>query len=212
MIANNIAKIKSRIESVPHKQNVEIIAVSKTCSYLDIAQATTAGQKHFAENYLQEAIEKINNLKNKKIIWHFIGPIQSNKTTKIAQNFNWVHSVDRVKIAKRLNAQRPQSLDKLNLLLQINIDREETKSGFLLEDVDLALKEIEKLENIVIRGFMCIPNKKNSVNSFNKMSKLLNKYKKMDTLSMGMSQDLELAVKNGATFIRIGTDIFGKRK
>lgn len=211
MISQNIKKIKTRISSVEHNQNVQIVAVSKTRSPLDIQSAFAAGQKHFGENYLQEALTKINYLKNKDIVWHFIGPIQSNKTAKIAKHFHWVHSVDRIKIAKRLNDKRSEKLAPLKILLQINIDDETSKSGFRLEDVDYAYNEIKKLNNIHLRGLMCIPKKDNSDEAFAKMAKLIKNYKELDTLSMGMSKDLELAVKNGATFIRVGTDIFGKR-
>jgi len=211
MIEENLEQVKSRINSVNHDQKVQLIAVSKTRSADDIQGAVDAGQLHFGENYLQEALEKINTLQGQNLIWHFIGPIQSNKTSKIVENFNWVHSVERVKIAKRLSDQRPESLGDLNILLQVNIDQESTKSGFLLEEIEGVAPQIENLPNICLRGFMCIPSQANPAQSFSKMANLLAKYPKMDTLSMGMSQDLELAVENGATFVRIGTDIFGKR-
>jgi hypothetical protein len=211
MIEENLEQVKSRINSVNHDQKVQLIAVSKTRSADDIQGAVDAGQLHFGENYLQEALEKINTLQGQNLIWHFIGPIQSNKTSKIVENFNWVHSVERVKIAKRLSDQRPESLGDLNILLQVNIDQESTKSGFLLEEIQGVAPQIENLPNICLRGFMCIPSQANPAQSFSKMANLLAKYPKMDTLSMGMSQDLELAVENGATFVRIGTDIFGKR-
>ena len=129
MIAQNLKKVQARISAVDEKNQVTLIAVSKTKPASDLQQAINAGQKHFGENYLQEALEKIEILKAQDLIWHFIGPIQSNKTKQIAQNFDWVHSVDRLKIAKRLNDQRPKELGKLNVLLQINIDNESTKSG-----------------------------------------------------------------------------------
>jgi pyridoxal phosphate enzyme (YggS family) len=211
MISEKLAKVLSRIEAVDPNQKVQLIAVSKTRSSQEIQSAVDAGQKHFGENYLQEALEKIGVLQGQDLIWHFIGPIQSNKTSKIAENFNWVHSVDRIKIAKRLSDQRLESQGNLNILLQVNIDQEATKSGFLLEEIALVVPQIENLPNISLRGFMCIPSQANPPQSFAKMANLLVKYPKMDTLSMGMSQDLELAVQNGATFVRIGTDIFGKR-
>ena len=211
MIIESLAKVQSRIDSVSHNQSVQLIAVSKTRSADDIQLAVDAGQQHFGENYLQEALEKINILQGQGLIWHFIGPIQSNKTSKIAEHFDWVHSVERLKIAKRLSDQRLESLADLNILLQVNIDQESTKSGFLLEEIDTVVPQIENLPNISLRGFMCIPNQAHPAQSFAKMANLLAKYPAMDTLSMGMSQDLELAVENGATFVRIGTDIFGKR-
>ena len=211
MIAQNLAKIHNRINTVKHAQKVTLIAVSKTKPASDLQQAIDAGQKHFGENNLQEALEKIQALKGQDLIWHFIGPIQSNKTTKIAENFAWVHSVDRLKIAKRLNDQRPENMEKLNILLQVNIDNEPTKSGLLIDEIDEIIPHFENFRNISLRGFMCIPNPDNSAQSFAKMAQILNKYPNLDTLSMGMSSDLELAIENGATFVRIGSDIFGKR-
>ena len=211
MIAQNLAKIQNRISAVNQHQTVTLIAVSKTRNIDELHQAIDAGQRHFGENYLQEALEKVEALKAQNLIWHFIGPIQSNKTAKIAQNFDWVHSVDRVKIAKRLNQQRPQRQAKLNVLLQVNIDNQPSKSGVLLSEIDALIDEFKDFKNIVLRGFMCIPNPKNSESSFQKMAKIIAKYPNLDTLSMGMSNDLELAIENGATFVRIGTDIFGPR-
>jgi len=211
MIAESLAKVQSRIGSVSHNQSVQLIAVSKTRSADELQLAVDAGQLHFGENYLQEALEKIDTLQGQDLIWHFIGPIQSNKTSKIAEHFDWVHSVERLKIAKRLSDQRLESLGQLNILLQINIDQESTKSGFILDEIEEVVPQIENLPNISLRGFMCIPSQVNPAQSFSKMVNLLAKYPKMDTLSMGMSQDLELAVENGATFVRIGTDIFGNR-
>ena len=211
MIAQNLAKIHHRIDAVKHSQEVTLIAVSKTKPATDLQQAIDAGQRHFGENYLQEALEKIETLKGQDLIWHFIGPIQSNKTKQIAQNFDWVHSVDRLKIAKRLNDQRPENLEKLNVLLQVNIDNEPTKSGVLIDEIDALVTHFENFPNISLRGFMCIPNPNNAGQSFKKMAEILQKHPNLDTLSMGMSSDLELAIENGATFVRIGTDIFGKR-
>jgi len=211
MIAHNLDKVNARINSVSHKQSIQLIAVSKTRSAAEIQLAVDVGLQHFGENYLQEALEKIESLKGQNLVWHFIGPIQSNKTSKIAEHFDWVHSVDRVKVAKRLSEQRPNSLGKLNILLQINIDNEASKSGVLIDEIEAIIPQIENLPNICLRGFMCIPSQAHPAQSFAKMANLLAKYPKMDTLSMGMSQDLELAVENGATFVRIGTDIFGKR-
>ena len=211
MIAQNLEKIHNRINTVEHSQKVTLIAVSKTKPASDLQQAIDAGQKHFGENYLQEALEKIETLKGQDLVWHFIGPIQSNKTKSITKNFDWVHSVDRLKIAQRLNDQRPQGLENLNVLLQVNIDNEVTKSGVLVDEIDELIPHFENFKNISLRGFMCIPNPNKSEQSFKKLAKILEKYPNLDTLSMGMSSDLDLAIKNGATFVRIGTDIFGKR-
>ncbi len=211
MIAQNLAKIRRRIDGVKHSQQVTLVAVGKTKSAADLQQAIDAGQRHFGENYLQEALEKIEILKNQALVWHFIGAIQSNKTKAIAQNFDWVHSVDQLKIAQRLNHQRPLGLKKLNVLLQVNIDHEATKSGVLVEDIEALVPQFEQFQHIVLRGFMCIPHPNQAEQSFKAMSNILKKYPNLDTLSMGMSADFDLAVKNGATFVRVGTDIFGQR-
>ena len=211
MIAQNLKEVQERIHALDKNQHVTLIAVSKTKPASDLQQAIDAGQRHFGENYLQEALEKIETLKNQDLIWHFIGPIQSNKAKQISQNFDWVHSVDRLKIAKRLNDQRPKNLEKLNVLLQVNIDNEATKSGVLEGEIEDFILHFENFQNITLRGFMCIPNPNNAEQSFKKMAEILQKHPNLDTLSMGMSTDLELAIENGANFVRIGTDIFGKR-
>jgi len=211
MISDNLKQVKSRIDSVQSSQKVELIAVSKTRSTAEIQEAVDAGQVHFGENYLQESIEKINFFKGSGLIWHFIGPIQSNKTSAIADNFDWVHSVDRIKVATRLSDQRNPALGSLNVLIQVNVDREETKSGVDIENVGEIVSEIESLPNLSLRGFMTIPRPENSQNSFAEMKQLISKYPNLDSLSMGMSADLEIAIKNGANLVRVGTDIFGQR-
>ncbi len=212
MIRSNLKKVKDRIVSVSHTKQVRLVAVSKTRTVGEIQQAIGAGQRDFGENYLQEALGKIDFLRDKSLVWHFIGPIQSNKTAKISENFDWIHSLDRVKIAQRLSEQRPKKLNPLNALLQINIDSESSKSGVLLGEVADIVPQIERLPNISLRGFMCIPRPENSAQSFSEMAELISKYPKLDNLSMGMSMDLELAIERGATIVRIGTDIFGKRE
>ena len=211
MISDNLKQVKSRIDSVQSRKKVELIAVSKTRSTKEIQEAVDAGQLHFGENYLQESIEKINFFKGSGLIWHFIGPIQSNKTSAIADNFDWVHSVDRIKVATRLSDQRNPALGSLNILIQVNVDREETKSGVDIENVGEIVSEIESLPNLSLRGFMTIPRPENSQNSFAEMKQLISKYPNLDSLSMGMSADLEIAIKNGANLVRVGTDIFGQR-
>ena len=211
MISDNLKQVKSRIDSVQSRKMVELIAVSKTRSTKEIQEAVDAGQVHFGENYLQESIEKINFFKGSGLIWHFIGPIQSNKTSAIADNFDWVHSVDRIKVATRLSDQRNPALGPLNILIQVNVDREETKSGVDIENVGEIVSEIESLPNLSLRGFMTIPRPENSQNSFAEMKQLISKYPNLDSLSMGMSADLEIAIKNGANLVRVGTDIFGQR-
>ena len=211
MISDNLKQVKSRIDSVQSRKKVELIAVSKTRSTKEIQEAVDAGQVHFGENYLQESIEKINFFKGSGLIWHFIGPIQSNKTSAIADNFDWVHSVDRIKVATRLSDQRNPALGSLNILIQVNVDREETKSGVDIENVGEIVSEIESLPNLSLRGFMTIPRPENSQNSFAEMKQLISNYPNLDSLSMGMSADLEIAIKNGANLVRVGTDIFGQR-
>ena len=211
MISDNLKKVKSRIDSVQSSQHVELIAVSKTRSINEIQEAVDAGQIHFGENYLQESIDKIKHFEGNGLIWHFIGPIQSNKTTSIANHFDWVHSVDRIKIAKRLSDQRSPSLGLLNILIQVNVDKEETKSGAYIEEIDEIVSEISILPNLSLRGFMTIPKPENSESSFSEMKRLISKYPELDSLSMGMSSDLEVAIENGANLVRVGTDIFGPR-
>ncbi len=211
MISDNLKKVKSRIDSVQSSQDVELIAVSKTRSINEIQQAVDAGQIHFGENYLQESIDKIKHFEGNGLVWHFIGPIQSNKTTSIANHFDWVHSVDRIKIAKRLSDQRSPSLGLLNILIQVNVDKEETKSGVYIEEIDEIVSELSTLPNLSLRGFMTIPKLENSESSFEEMKRLISKYPELDSLSMGMSSDLEVAIENGANLVRVGTDIFGPR-
>ena len=211
MISDNLKKVKSRIDSVQSSQDVELIAVSKTRSINEIQDAVDAGQIHFGENYLQESIDKIKYFEGNGLIWHFIGPIQSNKTASIANHFDWVHSVDRIKIAKRLSDQRSPSLGLLNILIQVNVDKEETKSGVYIEEIDEIVSEISILPNLSLRGFMTIPKPENSESSFSEMKRLISKYPELDSLSMGMSSDLEVAIENGANLVRVGTDIFGPR-
>ncbi len=210
-IKKNIAHIRNEIKTVSPDKNVTLIAVSKTQAIAKLKQAISAGQKHFAENYLQEALIKINALKAYHLIWHFIGDIQANKTKEIASNFAWVQSVSRLKIAKKLNTARPKNMIKLNICLQINIDNSPTKSGILASGIDDFIFEIKKLERLKLRGFMCIPDIKNSKESFEKMAKIKKNYPALDTLSMGMSADMIMAIKAGSTMMRIGSDIFGMR-
>ena len=212
-IKENISFISEKI-----KRNATIIAVSKKKSAELIKEAFESGVENFGENYLQEAIEKISFLKHLKINWHFIGKIQSNKCKEIAKNFEWVHTVDRFKIAKLLNDNCP--LDKtINVLIQINIDKEENKSGINEEEILSLAEGISSLPNLKLKGVMVIPKNESDINlteiSFEKTIKtsmiLKNKFPHANEVSMGMSNDFELAVKKGSTMIRIGTGIFGER-
>ena len=201
------------------KGEVCLIAVSKTRSCEEIRELASYGQIHFGENYLQEAVDKIANITDKTLIWHFIGPIQKNKTRLIAENFSWVHSVDREIIATRLNDQRLDSMSPLNVCIQVNIDQENTKSGVEPDQLlDLAAT-IKRLPNLTFKGLMTIPSPQETFEaqcqSFKKITELFNLLKKhnydVDTLSMGMSNDYEAAIACGSTMVRIGTALFGPR-
>lgn len=196
-----------------------LIAVSKTKPAEAIRAVYDTGQRDFGENYVSEAVEKISALRSLDICWHFLGPLQSNKTRLVATNFDWIHSVDRTKIAKRLNEQRPDELPPLNVCLQVNIPAEPTKSGVASEAelLDLALS-ISEMDRLALRGIMAIPapasEPERQREQFNRISQLLSIPDlpiEMNELSMGMSGDMESAVAEGATMVRIGTDIFGAR-
>lgn len=196
-----------------------LIAVSKTKPAEAIRAVYDTGQRDFGENYVSEAVEKISALRSLDICWHFLGPLQSNKTRLVATNFDWIHSVDRTKIAKRLNEQRPDELPPLNVCLQVNIPAEPTKSGVASEAelLDLALS-ISEMDRLALRGIMAIPapasEPERQREQFNRIAQLLSIPDlpiEMNELSMGMSGDMESAVAEGATMVRIGTDIFGAR-
>jgi pyridoxal phosphate enzyme (YggS family) len=221
-IKDNLAKINLQILNACNKakrsiSQVTLLAVSKTKTSAMIEQAYFAGQREFGESYIQEAVEKIANLQNlSNIIWHFIGPIQSNKTRLIADNFAWVHSVDRIKIAKRLNDHRSSQDTPLNVCLQVNISGEESKSGVAVEDLKELVEFIDRCEHLTLRGLMAIPEKNASTKSFEKMQQLFVELKQehssIDTLSMGMSGDLTDAIAKGSTMVRVGSAIFGARE
>ena len=223
-IAENLLQIQQNIADYSQKYNrkldsVKLLAVSKTKPAEDIRAAYEAGQRLFGENYLQEALDKIRALSMPDIEWHFIGSIQSNKTRDIAENFAWVHSIDRLKIATRLNAQRPDNLPPLNVCLEVNISDEDSKSGFKLAELQQTVDEINLLPRLQLRGLMAIPAKADSLNEqraiFSQMRKALQllqaKHPQLDTLSMGMTNDMEAAIAEGSTIVRIGTAIFGAR-
>ena len=194
--------------------------MSKTRSAADIRKLFELGQVHFGENYLQEALDKQAQLEDLNIEWHFIGPIQSNKTRSIAEHFSWVHSVDRMKIARRLNEQRPLELPPLNICIQVNIDEEPSKSGISPSELKGFLEETLSLPNIQLRGLMSIPSPEDAASgeAHKKLKELFEDCRShypnlahWDTLSMGMSADLEPAIANGASLVRVGTDLFGAR-
>ena len=198
--------------------DVLLLAVSKTKTAQDIAQAYSAGQRHFGENYCQEALKKQQELSAYDITWHFIGPIQSNKTKAIATHFNWVHSVDSFKIAKRLSEQRPSALPPLNICLQVNISGEQSKSGVALNELPEMCVLVAALPNIKLRGVMAVPEPEENFELQRKPFKALYQAVaklgdfKLDTYSFGMSNDLNAAVAEGATIVRIGTALFGVRE
>jgi pyridoxal phosphate enzyme (YggS family) len=221
-IKDNLAKINLQIfnacqHSKRSTSQVTLLAVSKTKTSTMIEQAYISGQREFGESYIQEAVEKIASLQHlPAIIWHFIGPIQSNKTRLIADNFFWIHSVDRIKIAKRLNDHRSSQDTPLNVCLQVNISGEKRKSGVAVGDLKELAEFIGNCEHLNLRGLMAIPEKNASADSFKKMQQLFIELKKehvtIDTLSMGMSGDLSEAIDNGSTMVRVGSAIFGARE
>ena len=196
-----------------------LVAVSKTQSSEKVREAYQAGQHAFGENYLQEALNKQVELADLKIEWHFIGPIQSNKTQPIAQHFSWVHGVDRLKIAQRLSDARPLDLPPLQICLQVNISGEASKSGVAPQELLDLVQAIRALPNLTLRGLMTIPEPTDDEalqrQQFKQMRYLLNDLNKqgfmLDTLSMGMSSDYKIAIEEGATIVRIGSAIFGAR-
>lgn len=212
-----IRAAEQRFHRPPH--SVTLLAVSKTHPPEAIAEVAAAGQRHFGENYLQEALDKLEALRDLELDWHFIGPIQSNKTRKIAESFQWVHSVDRLKIAQRLSEQRPKDLPPLNICLQVNISREPTKQGLSLEEVAPAAHQVAALPRLRLRGLMAIPASSRDFDAQRQAFACLRECQEaliraglpLDTLSMGMSDDLEAAIAEGATLVRIGTAIFGPR-
>ena len=223
-IKKNLEHIHHEIDQACHQygrniNDVTLLAVSKTKPVPDRKEAFTAGQKDFGENYLQEALEKIDQLKDLPINWHFIGSIQSNKTKPIAENFDWVHTLSSLKHANRINEQRPGHLKPINACIQVNISHEDSKSGISIEEVPALAEEISKLDNINLRGLMAIPAPSTDETQQRLVFRRLAELKEnlntngipMDTLSMGMTADYPAAIAEGATIIRIGTAIFGKR-
>lgn len=223
-IAFNIAKLRELIRAAEKKYHrapgsVSLLAVSKTCPAESIRQAVAAGITDIGENYLQEALEKQDLLGDLAITWHFIGPIQSNKTRAIAAAFDWVHSIDRLKIARRLSDQRPPQLSPLNLCLQVNISGEASKSGFAPPELAAAAEQVAALPRIRLRGLMAIPqateDPQQQREAFHRLAELLGSLQSahpgLDTLSMGMSADMDAAIAEGSTLVRIGTAIFGRR-
>ncbi|MCF5355333.1 YggS family pyridoxal phosphate-dependent enzyme [Pseudomonas syringae] len=220
-IAANISTLEQRIRDAAlaaerDPASVGLLAVSKTKPASDLREAYNAGLRDFGENYLQEALGKQLELSDLPLCWHFIGPIQSNKTRAIAENFDWVHSVDRLKIAQRLSEQRPEALEPLNICIQVNVSGEASKSGCTPQALPALAAAIIALPRLRLRGLMAIPEPTDdpaaqdaSFAAVRALQEQLNLA--LDTLSMGMSHDLEAAIAQGATWVRIGTALFGAR-
>lgn len=223
-IADNLAAVQTRIDHAARAcgrdpKEIQLLAVSKMQSPQVVREAAQAGQRDFGENYLQEALDKQIAVANPALIWHFIGPIQSNKTRAIAENFAWVHSVDRLKIAQRLSAQRQTSAPPLNVCIEINVSGEASKSGVLPQAAAALAEQVAALPQLKLRGLMTIPAPTSDLQqqrqAFAQLRALFDALNqrglKLDTLSMGMSDDMEAAIAEGATIVRIGTAIFGAR-
>lgn len=223
-IAERLALVKGTLSQVCTRtqSSVELVAVSKTFPAEAVSAAALAGQSIFGENYAQEGCAKVDWFKENhpecKLVWHFIGPLQANKTRPVAERFDWVDSVDRMRIAKRLNDQRPEGLPPLNVLIEVNISGQQSKSGVMPEELQAVAREIAKLPRLKLRGLMAIPEpaeEDEAVRSpLRAMKALFDAYKDefgWDTLSMGMSADMVQAVEEGATMVRVGSAIFGAR-
>ena len=223
-ISNKIKKLNLEINEICRNfgkevNEITILAASKSQSIERIEEAFNGGIRNFGENYLQEAEPKIDSL-NKEVIWHFIGAIQTRKAKRIAEIFDWVHTVDSLKLAKKLNDSRPESQESLKVCVQLNIDEEDSKAGIKVHELETFLSEVSSLKNLDVKGLMVIPKPRNSLEEQHSIFKeikeifdsLNQKGINMDTLSMGMSSDYGPAIKEGSTIVRIGTGIFGLRK
>ena len=225
-VKKTIKEMESRYRRTPG--SVRLIAVSKTMPVDDVREANAHGQRDFGESYAQEAVEKITAFGNEEVCWHFIGPLQKNKTRLVARHFDWVHSIDRLIVAERLDAQRPASLAPLRACIQVNLDNEASKSGVALDEVGDLAHSLRGLARLKLCGLMAIPradgDMKRRRQRFAQLRERLEHLNRgdgqppsrnnlnLDTLSMGMSEDLEPAIAEGATMVRVGTAIFGKRK
>ena len=223
-IASNLQAVNQGITQIlgtahRHVNEVTLLAVSKAFPAAIIRETYRAGQTAFGESYVQEALEKIEQLHDLPLQWHFIGPIQANKTRAIAENFSWVHSVDRLKIAERLSAQRPENLPPLQVCIQVNVSGEDSKSGVMPPQLAELAQRVSRLPRLSLRGLMTIPAPTNDLADqrilFSKLREMMQELNmqgfSLDTLSMGMSHDMEAALLEGATIVRIGTAIFGVR-
>lgn len=216
--------VLSRIETAARlagraSESIQLLAVSKTRTADEIARLADLGQRQFGESYLQEALEKVDALADRELVWHFIGPLQSNKTRQVASHFDWVHSVDRLKVARRLSEHRPEALAPLNVCLQVNVSGEASKSGVAPEELPGLAAAVARLPRLRLRGLMAIPAptadsdaQREPFRALRHMfDSLVAQGHELDTLSMGMSDDLEAAIAEGATIVRVGTALFGSR-
>jgi pyridoxal phosphate enzyme (YggS family) len=223
-LASALQSVRDRIDRAArtagrNPSGIALLAVSKAWPAIRIREAWHAGQRAFGENYAQEGVQKIGQLSDLQIEWHFIGPIQSNKTRLLAENFAWVHSVDREKTAERLSTARPPHLPPLNICLQINVSGESTKSGVAPEQAAALARVVGALPGLRLRGLMAIPRREHDEAAQHRSFRIVRELKDrivaegvaLDTLSMGMSDDLEAAILEGATIVRVGTAIFGPR-
>ena len=223
-IAENLAQVHAHIEAACQAAgrpvgSVQLLAVSKTWGPDAVRAAHTAGQTAFGENYIQEAVDKIQALQDLPLQWHCIGPIQSNKTRLVAEHFDWVHSIDRLKIAQRLSEQRPENLPPLQVCIQVNVDGGETKSGVSPQELPALAQAVAALPRLQLRGLMTIPEPAETeaqMRTVHRQAKdlfdgLRAQGLPLDTLSMGMSADMSAAIAEGSTMVRVGTAIFGKR-
>ncbi|EKS7111336.1 YggS family pyridoxal phosphate-dependent enzyme [Enterobacter ludwigii] len=226
-IAHNLAQVRDKISAAATRcgrasEEITLLAVSKTKPASAIANAIAAGQHAFGENYVQEGVDKIRFFQEQgktDLQWHFIGPLQSNKSRLVAEHFDWCHTIDRLRIASRLNDQRPEALPPLNVLIQVNISDENSKSGIALEELDALAADVAALPRLTLRGLMAIPAPESSYERQFAVAQqmavafeaLKARYETVDTLSLGMSDDMEAAIAAGSTMVRIGTAIFGAR-
>ena len=220
-VADRLAEVLSRIRAAqaPDQPDVQLLAVSKTFPESLVREAYCAGQKAFGENYVQEGVGKIEALADLDIEWHFIGPLQSNKARQVAEHFDWIHSVDRLKIAQRLSDLRPANKKPLQVCLQVNVSAEESKSGMAPEEVLAVAQQVVLLPNLQLRGLMAIPEPTKDIALLKSRFALLRQLRDqlreqgilVDTLSMGMSDDMDMAILEGSTMVRVGSAIFGYR-
>ncbi len=223
-IADNLQAVQARISKAAaavgrSPESIRLLAVSKTWPLSCVVDAAEAGQRAFGENYVQEGIDKIASISGRNLEWHFIGPLQSNKTKPVAEHFDWVHSIERLKIAERLSAQRPAYLAPLQVCVQVNVSGEASKSGCLPDEALALCRSVAALPGLQLRGLMTIPEPIDDPlaqrQPFRQLRQLGERIRAaglpLDTLSMGMSHDLEAAIAEGATIVRIGTAIFGER-